>query len=248
MTLVAVFQDSIGLFLRMFRLALHRPWRWKDIFQHIVQNGIGSLPIIAISTAFSGIVVTNEIAYHMDQALHTTSMIPGFSAQFILRELGIAVPALLLVSKVGASITAEIGGMKITEQIDALKLLGINPVSYLVFPRWIASIFSTIALTLVAITVTMACAILIAITRFNFSFLEYINTLRHFVGTNDLLCAITKSAVFGAVTPIISCAYGFRCGGGAEGVGNATTQSVVTSTITIIFLDFVLTYLFTLFL
>ena len=79
-------------------------------------------------------VVTNEIAYHMDLALHTVSMIPGFTGQFILRELGIAIPALLLVAKVGAAITAEVGSMKVTEQIDALKLLGIDPISYLVFP------------------------------------------------------------------------------------------------------------------
>jgi phospholipid/cholesterol/gamma-HCH transport system permease protein len=172
-------------------------------------------------------------------------MIPGFTGQFILRELGIAIPALLLVAKVGASVTAEVGSMKVTEQIDALKLLGIDPVGYLVFPRFVASIVSITCLTLVAISVTLACALLVAVTRYNFSTLEYLNALRHFVGVKDLICALIKGMVFGAVIPVMSCAYGFRCKGGAEGVGTATTNSVVSSTIAVILLDFCLTYIFT---
>ncbi len=91
--------------------SFHGPWRRDEIIQHLVHHGIGSIPIIAISTAFAGLVVTQEIAFHMDHALHTTSMIPGFTGQFIMRELGIAVPALLIVSKVGASMTAVMCGI-----------------------------------------------------------------------------------------------------------------------------------------
>ena len=173
-------------------------------------------------------------------------MSPGFTGQFIMRELGIAVPALLFVSKVGASITAEIGGMKITEQIDALKLLGINPVGYLVFPRWISGIIATLCLTLVALFVTLACALGMAVGKFHFSALEYINNLRHFVGMKDLACALVKALAYGAVIPLIASTYGFRCRGGAQGVGSATTESVVSATIAVIVIDFVLTYLFTL--
>ena len=186
------------------------------------------------------------MAFHMDMALHTVQMMPGFSAQFILRELGIVIPALLLVAKVGASITAEVGSMKVTEQIDALRLLGIDPVGYLVVPRFLASIVASVCLTLVAIAVTLTCAITIAVVRYNFTSLEYLNALRHFVGSKDLFCALVKGAIYGGVIPIISCTYGFRCEGGAEGVGAATTDSVVASTIAIIVLDFILTYLFTL--
>jgi phospholipid/cholesterol/gamma-HCH transport system permease protein len=238
--------DIFSLFGQTLRRSLVWPWRWTEIFQAIISIGIGSVPIIVICTAFAGMVVTNEIAYHMDLALHTTSMMPGFTAQFILRELGITIPALLLVAKVGAAITAEVGTMKVTEQIDALKLLGIDPVSYLVFPRFVATIISSACLTLIASAVTLGCAIMIAVFRYGFSSLEYINALRHFVGGKDLVCALIKGMVCGAVIPIISCTYGFRCKGGAEGVGTATTNSVVTSTITIILLDFVLTYIFTL--
>jgi phospholipid/cholesterol/gamma-HCH transport system permease protein len=242
---VATARDVGLLFVETLRRAFRWPWRWNEIALAVVQMGIGSLPIIALSTAFAGLVVTNEIAYHMDEALHTITMIPGFTGQFILRELGIAIPALLLVAKVGASTTAEVGSMKVTEQIDALKLLGIDPIDYLVFPRFVACIFSIACLTLISIGVTLACAISVAVIRYNFSILEYLNALRHFVGGKDLVCALIKGMVFGAVIPIVSCAYGFRCKGGAEGVGTATTNAVVASTIVVIVLDFVLTFLFT---
>ncbi len=228
---------------RFFRLNC---WRWSEIIQSIVQSGIGSLPIIAISTASAGLVITNEIAWHMNFALHSVTMIPGFAGQFIIRELGIAIPALLLVSKVGAATTAEIGSMKVTEQIDALKLLGIDPINYLVFPRFIATIVSSTCLTLISIFITLTCATFISVTRYNFSVLEFLNALKHFVGAKDIVCALVKGSIYGAVIPIISCAYGFRCKGGANGVGTATTDSVVSSTIAIIILDFVLTYIFTL--
>jgi len=235
----------LSLFAQTLRSLFSHPWRWLEISHSVVQIGVGSLPIIVISTTFAGLVITNEIAWHMDLALHTISMIPGFTGQFILREIGIAIPALLIVSKVGAAITAEISTMKITEQIDALKLLGINPVDYLVVPRFIASIISATCLTLIAIVVTLFCAVSVAIVRYNFSLPEYLNALRHFVGVKDVGAALVKGMIFGAVIPIISCSFGFECEGSAQGVGNATTNSVVTSTIAVILLDFILTSLFT---
>jgi phospholipid/cholesterol/gamma-HCH transport system permease protein len=220
------------------------PYRTREIVQHMYLIGCGSLPIILISTAFAGFVVTSEIAHNMDVALHTVEMIPGFSGQFVFRELGIVIPALLLVSKVGASTTAEVGSMKVTEQIDALRLLQIDPVEYLVYPRFVACIVVITCLTLISIFVTLACAISVAVLKYNFSLLEYLNTLTHFVSNLDLVCALAKGMVFGAVIPIISCFYGFNCSGGAEGVGSATTNSVVTSTTIVIVLDFFLTFAF----
>lgn len=246
---IIVWGEIFRLFMQTFRrIGVREAWRFPEIMQAIVQIGIGSLPVIVVATAFAGLVITDELAWHMDAALHSVSMIPGFSGQFIFRELGVAVPALLLVSKVGAATTAEVGSMKVTEQIDALKLLGIDPVNYLVFPRFVAAVISSACLTLIAISVTLGCAMGLAVLRYHFSFLEYINSLRHFIGVADIFCALIKGTVYGSVIPIISCAYGFKCKGGAEGVGTATTNAVVTSTITIITLDFALTYLFTHFL
>lgn len=242
----ATFRDIVVLFFQTQLRIIRSPCRWSEVCQAIQQIGIGSLPIVVIATGFAGVVVTHEIAWHMDHALHTVTMIPGFTGQFILRELGIAIPALLLVSKVGAAITAEVGTMKITEQIDALRLLGIDPINYLVQPRYIASIFSSACLAVIASGITLGCAVFVAVNRYHFSTLEYINTLRHFVGLKDLVCVVMKGMIYGAVIPIVSCAYGFRCKGGAEGVGTATTNSVVAATIAVIVLDFILTYVFTL--
>lgn len=220
-----------------------KPWRWTLIFEHFVAMVTGSLPIISLATAFAGMVITAEIAYHMNLALHSFSMIPGFTGQFIFRELGIAIPALLIVSKVGASTTAEIGSMKITEQIDALQLLGIDPFEYLVFPRWIAGIGAVSVMTLFSIAITLFFAAVIAVSEFGFGWMEYVNALRFFIRPIDLVNAMIKGMVFGAVIPMISCFFGFECRGGAQGVGQATTLSVITSTITVITLDFLITLL-----
>ncbi|MEW6056873.1 MAG: ABC transporter permease [Bdellovibrionota bacterium] len=239
-------RDITFILSRTLVICLKGPYRIREILQHMHSIGVGSLPIVAIATAFAGTVVTSEIAYHMDAALKTVEMIPGFSAQFVFRELGIAIPALLLVAKVGASTTAEVGTMKVTEQIDALRLLQIDPIEYLVFPRFVASIVMVAVLTVISIAITLTCAISVAVLKYNFSTLEYLNSLTHFISYLDLICAVIKGMVFGAVIPIISCFYGFNCTGGAQGVGTATTNSVVTSTIIVIVLDFILTFAFSL--
>ena len=233
------------LFFRTL-LNVFRPsaWRRAEIAHCMVQSGIKSIPIVVLSTAFAGVVVTQQIAWHMNLALHDVSMIPGFTGQFIFRELGIAIPALLLVSKVGASITAEVGTMQVTEQIDALKLLRIDPVEYLVFPRFIAGILSSACLTLLAVAVTLACSTLVGIFGYNFSFLEFLNGMKHFIGVTDLVCAVVKGVTFGSLIPIISCAYGFSCKGGAQGVGQATTEAVVSATVAISILDLIITFIF----
>lgn len=237
-------RDVLWIFSRTAITCLKGPYRGKEILHHLHHIGVGSLSVVVISTAFAGIVVSSEIAYHMDLALHTVEMVPGFTAQFIFRELGIVIPSLLLVSKVGASTTAEVGTMKVTEQIDALRLLQIDPIEYLVYPRFIASIVSALSLTLIAIVVTSVGAMTVAVLNYNFSYVEYLNSMQHFITTEDFLYALIKGMCFGAVIPIISCFYGFNCKGGAEGVGTATTNAVVTSTVLIVVIDFILTFAF----
>ncbi len=229
---------------RLFKQAIHGPYRQNQVLEQIESIGLGSLPIITISTGFTGLVMTSEIAWHMDFALSNVSMIPGFTGQFVLRELGIAVPALLIVSKVGASMTAELASMKITEQLDALKLLRIDPYSYHFYPRWVACILSTICLTLISIAITLLIAMMTAVTKYHFNWQEYLNTLAQFISSFDLFCSVTKAACFGMVIPPISFAYGLKCQTGAQGVGQATTDAVVASTLTVIVLDFILTALF----
>ena len=235
---------ALNLLRKLFQQASVGPYRTEQVAAAIENIGIGSLPIISIATGFTGLVMTSEIAWHMDFALSNVSMIPGFTGQFVLRELGIAVPAMLIVSKVGASMTAELASMKITEQLDAFKLLKIDVISYHIYPRWIACILSTICLTLISITITLLIAMFTAVTKYHFNSQEYMNTLAQFISSMDLVCAITKAAIFGMVIPPISCAYALRCEGGSQGVGQATTDAVVTATLAVITLDFLLTAFF----
>ena len=216
--------------------------RPRETLVAISQIGAGSVGIIVMATTFSGVIVSVEIAWHMDRALQTTNMIPMVTGQFTIRELGVVLPALLMVSKAGAAMAAEIGTMKVTEQIDALKLLGIKPVEFLVVPRLLASIVSMLCLGLISITITLIASLLVTSSRFHFMTGEYLQALRPFIETRDLVGAVLKSLCFGAIIPLVSCAYGFRCRNSADGVGNATTEAVVTSTLAIILFDFALTY------
>jgi len=235
---------SVRLLKKLFQQLSTGPYRQKETFSQMETIGLGSLPIISIATGFTGLVMTSEIAWHMDFALSNVSMIPGFTGQFVFRELGIAVPALLIVSKVGASMTAELASMRITEQLDAFKLLKIDVVSYHIFPRWVACTLSTICLTLISVTITIIIAMMTAVMKYHFNSQEYLNTLAQFINSSDLLCAITKATVFGMVIPPIACAYGLKCEGGAQGVGQATTDAVVTATLAVITLDFIMTAFF----
>ena len=235
---------ALQLMKKLMRQLVKGPHRQLDIMNQMETIGIGSLPIITIATGFTGLVMTSEIAWHMDFALSNVSMIPGFTGQFVVRELGIAVPALLMVSKVGASLTAELASMRITEQLDAYKLLKIDVVSYHIFPRWAACTAATICLTLISIAITIIIAMFTAVTKYHFNSQEYFNTLAQFINSMDLLCAVTKSAVFGTVIPPIACAYAMKCEGGAQGVGQATTDAVVSCTLAVITLDFILTAIF----
>jgi phospholipid/cholesterol/gamma-HCH transport system permease protein len=235
---------AFDLLTKCFQFLPFMKTRRKLVFDQCAEIAGGSLPIITLATGFSGLVMTSEIAWHMDFALSNVSMIPGFTGQFVLRELGIAVPALLIVSKVGASLTAELASMKITEQLDAYRLLRMNVVQYHIFPRWIGTIFATVVLTLFSVTITLGIALLTAVSKYHFNALEYVNTLRQFINFADLACAMTKALVFGVLIPPIACAYGIRCEGGAQGVGQATTDSVVSATLAVIVADFIVTSFF----
>ena len=235
---------ALQLLQKLFRQLSRGPYRHKEFMASMETIGLGSLPVITLATGFTGLVMTSEIAWHMDFALSNVSMIPGFTGQFVLRELGIAVPALLIVSKVGASMTAELASMRITEQLDAFKLLKIDVVSFHIYPRWLACTVSTVCLTIISITITLVIAMFTAVTKYHFNSQEYFNTLAQFITSTDLLCAITKATVFGTVIPAIACAYGLKCETGAQGVGQATTDAVVTATLAVIILDFILTAFF----
>jgi phospholipid/cholesterol/gamma-HCH transport system permease protein len=218
--------------------------RIKETVQQTYFVANQSLWIIVLCVCFAAMVTILESSFHMKLVIQNDSIVPGFAAMLILRELGAVVTALLLTSRVGAGIAAEVGIMQTTEQIEALKMLGIDPIGYLLMPRLIGCILGGIVLTLIADLVCIYSAMLISNAYLGFTTGMFLSGMRRFVEFKDLMFSMIKGACFGAVIPLVSCYFGFRCKPGAEGVGAATTNSVVTSSIIIIIIDFVLSYLF----
>jgi phospholipid/cholesterol/gamma-HCH transport system permease protein len=220
------------------------PIRGKDTLQQLEFVAWQSLPVIVFCVSFAAMVTIMESSFHMKLVVQNDSLVPGFASLLILRELGVVVSSLLLTSRVGAGLAAEVGSMQVTEQIDALRMLGIDPIRFLVVPRLIACIVVGVILSLIANIVCLYCAMLISEVKLGYSSGSFLAGMRAFVTYKDLLFAMIKGGCFGAVIPTVSCFFGLRCASGAEGVGKATTNSVVAASVTIIVLDFVLSYFF----
>lgn len=221
-----------------------RPFRKREIFDQLYFVGNKSLFIIMICVTFAAVVTILESSFHMRIVIQNDSMVPGFAALLILRELGAVTTALLLCSRVGAGYASEVGTMQITEQIDALKMLGIDPVKYLVVPRFIACVLGGMMLTALANMVCLFSAMIVSQSHLGFTTSMFAASVHRFVQFKDLLFAIVKGGFFGAVIPLVACYFGFRCQQGAEGVGRATTNTVVVASLAIIVIDFILSYTF----
>jgi phospholipid/cholesterol/gamma-HCH transport system permease protein len=152
--------------------------------------------------------------------------------------------ALLVTSRAGAGMAAEVASMKVTEQIEALQMLGLDPIRFLVAPRLVACIVAGALMSLIANLVCLLAAMGVSILKLGYTAGLFISMSRPFVSGQDLCFAVIKGAVFGAVIPLFACYCGLRCKPGAEGVGFATTNAVVSTSVAIIVLDFVLSYLF----
>ncbi|WP_374076330.1 MlaE family ABC transporter permease [Bdellovibrio bacteriovorus] len=220
------------------------PFRRKEFFQqlHFVANK--SLVIIVFCVSFAAVVTILESSFHMKLVIQNDSMVPGFAALLILRELGAVVTALLLTSRVGAGYASEVGSMQITEQVDALKMLGIDPINYLVVPRFLACVLGGMMLTIIANMTCIFSAMAVSQSYLGYTPSMFLTSMHRFVQFKDIIFATIKGACFGGVIPLVACYYGFRCESGAEGVGRATTNTVVVASIAIIVIDFILSYTF----
>lgn len=230
--------------VQSFAKTLTPPYRPKEVIHQLQVVVWDSAPVVLFSICFAAIVTILESSFHMKIVIQNDSLVPGFAALLIIRELGAILTALLITSRVGAGLTAEVGSMQITEQVDALKMLGFDPIRYLVAPRLIAGILGCATLTVIAVVTCLFAAMIVTEIQLGSTFGGFISAMRTFVDFKDLFFTIIKGACFGAVIPIVSCYYGFNCKSGAEGVGLATTNSVVTSSVFIIMIDFVLSFVF----
>ena len=238
-------------FLDYFAKSFSRlPWvrrRALEVMTQIHFIAVESLPIVLLCVSFAAVVTIFESSYHMKIVIQNDSLVPGFASMLILRELGAVVTALLLASRVGAGFTAEIATMKTTEQIDALKSLNVDIYEYIVVPRLVGGVLSGAILVTIANLVCLFFAALVSVYYLNFTFGLFLSSMGRFVDFQDLMLSMVKGASFGLTIPLISCYYGLHAKPGAEGVGMATTESVVTTSVSIILIDFVLTGVFSFF-
>lgn len=232
---------------RAFAAAFTPPYRIRDITRQIYFVAVESLWIIVLCVCAAAMVTILEASFHMKLVIQNDSMVPGFAAMLILRELGAVTMALLVTSRAGAGMAAEIGSMKVTEQIDALIMLGLDPIRFLVAPRLVACAISGALLSLIANIICLLAAMGVSVAKLGYTAGLFMTMSRPFISGQDLIFAVIKGAVFGAVIPLFACYSGLRCKPGAEGVGLATTNAVVATSVAIIVLDFVLSYLFSLF-
>ncbi|MDP6685809.1 MAG: ABC transporter permease [Candidatus Omnitrophota bacterium] len=219
------------------------PFRRKEFVAQMFKIGILSLPIVFLVSLFTGMVLALQSAYQLTK-MNAQIYIASLVALSVVRELGPVLTALVIAGRVGASITAEIGTMKVTEQIDALETLSANPVKYLVVPRFLALAIMLPLLTIYADFIGIIGGYLIGVYKLLIGATIYTKMTFDSLEFKDLFTGLFKSLIFAVVICIISCYEGFRTEGGAEGVGKATTLSVVTSFILIIAADCLFTAIF----
>jgi phospholipid/cholesterol/gamma-HCH transport system permease protein len=224
------------VFLSVFR----HPVRWKLVLYQIVNIGFGSQLQVMVTGAFTGAVFAAQVYYKFNQ-LGFESVVGGIVALALCRELAPVLTGLMLTSRVGASIAAEIGTMKVTEQVDALRSLGVHPVDYLVSPRLLAIVFSMPILIGESILMGMWAAKLIVVSLYGVPEAFYNDQLDKNTDMTDLMFGMTKGVVFGILIVLISCHQGLKVNRGAVGVGRGTTAAVVVTSLSILVVNFFLT-------
>jgi phospholipid/cholesterol/gamma-HCH transport system permease protein len=236
-------QEFFLLLGRAFRNIFRAPHYGADVALQMDSIGVGSLLIVVQTGAFSGAVM----ALQMSRALASYGQVGRTGtvvAITLVRELGPVMTALMVAGRNSSGIASELGSMKVTEQIDAMRALGTDPVQKLVTPRLIATAFMLPLLTIIADFVGLVGGWLVAIFYLNLTTLQYWTSAWRSLEWNDVAQGLLKPLVFAVVISLIGCYYGLRTTGGTQGVGRSTTQAVVAATVLIFVLDFMLTQIF----
>jgi phospholipid/cholesterol/gamma-HCH transport system permease protein len=213
------------------------------VMAQLDQIGVRSISIVVITSAFIGMVLALQTAYSLAD-FGGKLFVGKVVSLSLVRELAPVLMSLMVGGRVGAGITAELGTMKVTEQIDALRALATNPVRKLVVPRVIATTVMFPLLTVISCALGILGGMLIAVTNLNLSANYYLRSVIQSVSYNDLASGVGKTFFFGFAVALIACFNGLRTSGGADGVGRATTTTVVSGAITVLIMDFFLTKLF----
>lgn len=238
--------DDFGSFcqfaLQTMRWTLHSSLHWnriKLLTPQFYQIGTRSIPVIMLVGAFVGMVLAVE-GYDQFAAIGQEVRLGGIINISVVKQIGPVLAAVMLAGRIGSSISAEIGSMRVTEQLDALKVMGADPISYLVVPRVLACVLMIPVLTLFSDLLGILGGYAVTVKGFGVNADAYWEFSSRFVGGYDLATGLIKSIVFGLMIGLISCYKGFYCRSGAKGVGEAATEAFVASFIAIIIANFIL--------
>ncbi|UCD58940.1 MAG: ABC transporter permease [Candidatus Hydrogenedentota bacterium] len=217
--------------------------RWKSVLRHMVIVGFDSIPIICFICALVGAILAMQSAYQLE-SFGAVRYVPPLVGVGMTRELGPLIAAIIMAGRSGSAFTAEIGTMVVAEEVDALETMALNPVKFLVAPKFIAMMVMQPCLTMIADLVGIAGGFLISIWSLDINPNLYYRYTVDYLVIRDIVTGLIKSVVFGIIIAVVGCHYGFSVTGGAEGVGKATTSAVVTSIFLIIVADCIFTALF----
>jgi len=216
----------------------NRP-RGETIWPNFYQVGVLSLPVVALTGTFIGMVLAVQ-TYSQFRQLGLETQLGAIINTSLVRELGPVLAATMLAGRVGSAMAAELGTMRVTEQIDALSSMGSNPIQYLVVPRFLACILLIPTLTIMADYMGVLGGYFYSVKILEIDKFHYWQNSEQYVGTFDLLSGVCKSVFFGGTIAIVACYRGFHCSAGAEGVGRAATASFVWSFVMILVIDLLL--------
>jgi phospholipid/cholesterol/gamma-HCH transport system permease protein len=219
------------------------PWYPSLIGRQMLDIGYFSLPVVGLTALFTGMVLALQ-SYTGFSRFNAESAIATVVVLSVTRELGPVIAGLMVAGRVGAAMAAEIGTMRVTEQIDALTTLSTDPMRYLVLPRLLAGLITLPCLVLVADIIGVFGGYLVAVYKLNFNPVTYLTQTERYLETMDIVSGLVKAAVFGFIVALMGCYHGYHSRGGAEGVGQATTQAVVSASILILLLNYLLTQAF----
>jgi phospholipid/cholesterol/gamma-HCH transport system permease protein len=227
-------------FLNVLWAGFRPPWYGRQIIEQIVDIGYFSIPVVAFTAFFSGMVLalqsyTGFARFSSEDAIATVVVLS------MTRELGPVLAGLMVAGRIGASQAAEIGTMRVTEQIDAFQTLSVNPLKYIVFPRILAGFLCLPFLVLLADVLGVLGGYLISVYKLNFNEADYIEKTLKFLNKDDIVSGLIKAACFGVILTFMGCFQGYQTKGGAQGVGRSTTRAVVSGSILILFANYLLT-------
>lgn len=220
--------------------AIRPPFRIRETIQQLDFAGTQSIILIVMTGAFTGMVSVLQ-GYNAMSRYGAESMVGAATALALARELGPVLTGLMIVGRVGSAMTAELGSMRITEQIDALSSMSVSPVQYLVCPRIIATSITMPFLSAIFAFSGMIGAYIVSVEYLHIDAGAFMSAVRDYVTSSDVTAGLIKALVFGLILSLVACFKGFNATGGARGVGVATTKSVVLSSVLILFSDYLMT-------